>query len=91
LDVAPAEAQGNYEKFLQARSYIDFLEYIAYLANRDRIDNEYVAHRIKCDIRYIRSVAEKGPPSLFGRINEITRYVTEGRTVGCETESPQSK
>lgn len=83
LDEAPEEIQGNYDKFLKARSYIDFLEYVAYLANRERIDNEFVAHRIKCDIAHIPMIEPKGPASLFVRINEIKSYVREGRHVGC--------
>ena len=90
LDIAPDEGRGNYDKFLQARSYVDFLEYISFLANHDRIDNDYISVRIKCDITHVKNIAPKGPASLFSGIHEINKYVAEGRNTDCSGSPPPS-
>lgn len=85
LEASPAEAKGNYEKFLAARAYIDFVEYIAFLINHNRADNAYLAVRIKCDIDHIARIAPNGPDGLFNRTAEIRQYVKDKRQSDCFT------
>src|SRR5882757_3461486 len=41
-------------RFLEARSYVDLIEYISRLSNKGLVNDDYIATRIKCDIVYVK-------------------------------------
>jgi hypothetical protein len=90
LDVEPTEAPGNYEKFLPARLYLDFLEYVAYLANQGRIDNSYISERIKCDIAHVHKTFIPKHPSWSRDTKEMAIYMKERRDADCPDSALQS-
>jgi len=71
------------EEFLRERSYIDFVNYISDLANRDRINNDYLSSRIKCDIAYVVKVVRDQRAELRQAIREAVQYHESGKDADC--------
>jgi hypothetical protein len=71
------------EEFLRERAYVDFLDYVARLANEGNIDNRYLSWRIKCDLNYIANVIGPKRDDLRLAIKDIVRYVQAGRDSDC--------
>jgi hypothetical protein len=71
-------------KFLEARSYVDLIEYISYLSNKRFVNDDYIATRIKCDIVYVRETIVGKHPELSDAIEEMDKYVRDHQeNIGC--------
>lgn len=71
-------------RFLEARSYVDLIEYISHLSNKRLVNDDYIATRIKCDIVYVRETIVAKHPELSDAIDEMTKFVRDHQeNLGC--------
>jgi len=71
-------------RFLEARSYVDLIEYISRLSNKGLVNDDYIATRIKCDIVYVKETIVGRHPDLSDAIDEMTKYVrAHQENLGC--------
>jgi hypothetical protein len=75
---------------LKIRSSIDFLEDVARLVNQDRINNDYICVRIKCDIAYMGKMFIYKNPSYTRNTKEIITYLREHKDAECLDTPPKS-
>jgi hypothetical protein len=79
------ELKGESRAFLSARSFVDFLEYVSFLVNEDRVDNRYISVRIKCDIAFAFHEISKDQTlrGLFRERTAMEKYFNRGEHKDC--------
>jgi hypothetical protein len=89
LNYTPNPAQIT-EDNLRGRSFVDFLSYISLLVIENKIDNDFLSWRIKCDIYYVVTFIAPKRPDLGNVFKDMNRFIQAGKDQGCpERAKPQ--